>query len=359
MARQSGVPIAVRASIDLNCDPARAFALVVDELKLSLDAAGISLDSPPGKRVTESGREIGRIIQWESNQRMVIEWRPLDWQRTAATLGLYVDPTPAGSRVTVELQHWEQAVGDESELAGWFASEIAASMIRATTAGWFGDWITDRRARRPAGAQSRTNYSEPLYHYPSFRVLLQQLALTQDDCLLDVGCGGGAFIKEALVSGCRAVGIDHSSDMVRSAQQNNKEAVAEGRATIIQGDASLLPFRDGTFTCATMHGVLGFLTNPIAVLSEIRRVLRAEGRVVILGTDPELKGTPACPEPIASRLRYYRDDDLLSLGRNAGFLNAKVIRRNLTQLARQVGIPENQLFLFSGHDTRFLVASRS
>lgn len=41
-----------------------------------------------------------------------------------------------------------------------------------------GDWLTDRRARRPAGAQARAVYRDPLYHYPNFRAILAELALS-------------------------------------------------------------------------------------------------------------------------------------------------------------------------------------
>jgi hypothetical protein len=55
-----------------------------------------------------------------------------------------------------------------------------------------GDWITDRVARRPSGRNARANNRAPLYHYPSFRVILDEFAPGADDVLLDVGCGGGA-----------------------------------------------------------------------------------------------------------------------------------------------------------------------
>lgn len=230
-------------------------------------------------------------------------------------------------------------VGDPGELAGWFASQVAAPLLQATAPVSLGNWLTDRRARRPSGAQARAVYRDPLYHYPNFYVIYQELALTPGDYLVEVGCGGGAFLKEALKSGCRAAAADHSPDMVRLAQEENHDAVAKGRLEVQQASADHLPFPGATFTCAAMTGVLGFLPDPVGALREIWRVLGEGGRLVVLGSPSEWRGTSAAPEPMASRLRFYDDDELRQLALEAGFDEVKVVRRDLEPFARQVGVP--------------------
>jgi ubiquinone/menaquinone biosynthesis C-methylase UbiE len=174
---------------------------------------------------------------------------------------------------------------------------------------------------------------------------------------LDVGCGGGALLKESLESGCRVAGIDHSLEMVQVACELNQAAVGGGRAQIVLGRADQLPFEADSFTCASMTGVLGFLPDPVASLAEIRRVLRSGGRFVTLGSDARLRGTPAAPEPIASRLRFYDDRELENIGRAAGFDYVDVIRRDLSDHARAVGVPDEHVALFAG-PTSFLVAQK-
>jgi SAM-dependent methyltransferase len=237
-------------------------------------------------------------------------------------------------------------------VAGEGSSAIPASLQAGSPA----KWLTDRRARRPSGAQARAVYRDPLYHYPNFRVLLAELALTAGDYLIEIGCGGGALLKEALLSGCRAAAIDHSPEMVRLAQEVNHEAVAEGRLLIQQARADHLPFPAATFSCAVMTGVLGFLPDPGAALREIRRVLGKGGRIVVMGNDPNLRGTLAAPEPMASRLRFYEDDELRQLALEAGFDRATVVRRDLEPHARMVGIPEEHIALFAGAGAPFLLA---
>ena len=143
--------------------------------------------------------------------------------------------------------------------------------------------------------------------------------------------------------------------MVQLAREVNRDAIDADRLTILEASADQLPFPDGTFTCAAMTGVLGFLPDPVVALAEMRRVLMKGGRLVVLGSDPKLRDTPAAPEPMASHLRFYEDDELASLADKAGFANVRVVRRDLESFAREVGIPEEQLALFAG-DTSFLLA---
>ena len=350
----------VRASIDLALDPPATFEVLVDQLTLALARAGIRMESGMGGRVLAGPLTVGTIVSWRPGEHVALEWHPADWSPDETTaVDLRLERAGDGTRVTLEHRGWDGLVGDADDLVGWFAGEVAAPLLRAAAPAALGDWLTDRRARRPSGTQARAVYRDPIYHYPAFRVILAELALTATDYLLEVGCGGGALLKAALESGCRAAAVDHSPDMVRLAHEQNREAVDEGRLTIEEATAAALPFPDHTFTCAAMTGVLGFLPDPVAAFAEIRRVLAPGGRIVVLGSDPELKGTPAAPEPMASRLRFYEDDELGALGRQAGFEEVRVVRRDLEPFAREGGVPEEHLALFKGDPgARFLLARR-
>lgn len=340
-------------------EPAAAFEALLEELAASLARLGIELETGSQGRLVQEATEVGRVIDWKRGERVVLEWRPRSWEPNATTrLEIRAEGFAGGSLLMIEQSGWDEVTGDGGELVGWFASEVTAPVLAAMSPPALGDWITDRQARRPSGAQSRETYRDPLYHYPNFRVILAELALTPADHLVEVGCGGGAFLKMALESGCRAAAIDHSPDMVAVAREQNREAIAEGRLEIHEADAESLPFPDGAFSCAVMTGVFGFLPDPLAALSEMRRVLAPGGRAVIMGADPENRGTPAAPEPMASRLRFYEEAELEDLGRSAGFAVVRAVRREMEGYARDVGVPEEHLPLFAGPGPRFLLARK-
>src|SRR5207249_3907051 len=83
---------------------------------------------------------------------------------------------------------------------------------------WRIDRRTDRIARRPHGRKARETYGAADAHSFLWEPVLEALALGSDDRLLDVGCGGGAFLRRARESGCAITGLDHSRDMVRVAR---------------------------------------------------------------------------------------------------------------------------------------------
>ena len=77
-----------------------------------------------------------------------------------------------------------------------------------------------------------------------------------------------------------------------------------------------------------------------------------------MGSDPLLRGTPAAPEPMASRLKFYSDEELQRLGQEAGFQDARVVRRELEQFARESGVPPEHIVLFSGPGAPFLLGRK-
>jgi ubiquinone/menaquinone biosynthesis C-methylase UbiE len=203
----------------------------------------------------------------------------------------------------------------------------------ATSGADFADWLTDRVARRPAGARARTVYGADDVHDFARAAILGALALGPGDRVLDIGCGGGLLLRDALATGAAATGLDHSEEMVRLARER-----APG-AEVLRGAAEALPFGDGTFTAVTMCVMFFFLPQPVAALREAARVLVPGGRLAVFTTGPELKGTPAAPEPLASRGFFHTDGELAQLARDAGLSDATVANDGGGQLltARSAG----------------------
>jgi SAM-dependent methyltransferase len=190
----------------------------------------------------------------------------------------------------------------------------------------FDEWLTDRVARRPAGRRARETYGAADIHDFARRAILDALRLRAGDRLLEVGCGGGLLLREAIASGASATGLDHSDEMVSLARER-----APG-AEIVPGAADRLPFPDASFTAVAMSIVLFLLPDPPAALRECRRVLAPGGRLAVYTTSPALRGTPAAPEPLASHTHFYEDDELAARAREAGFEGVAVDSRDGGQL---------------------------
>jgi SAM-dependent methyltransferase len=206
----------------------------------------------------------------------------------------------------------------DDDLAAWQESGLPAAA--------FEDWLTDRVARRPAGRRAREVYGADDIHDFARRAILDALALGPQDRLLDVGCGGGLLLRDALAAGAAATGLDHSEEMVRLAGER-----APG-AEVVLGGAERLPFGDASFTAIAMSIVFFFLPDPVAVLRECRRVLAPGGRIAVYTTSPALRGTPAAPEPIASHGHFYEDEELAELARRAGLADVAVVNDDGGQL---------------------------
>lgn len=207
---------------------------------------------------------------------------------------------------------------DDEDRAAWEAGGLDADA--------FVDWLTDRVARRPSGARARRVYGAESIHDFARVAILEALALDSGDRLLEIGCGGGLLLRDALGSGARVTGLDHSSEMVELARSNAPGAV------LLTAEAERLPFGDATFTAIAMSVVFFFFPEPATVLQECRRVSRPRARLAVYTTGPELRGTPASPEPLASRGHFYEDPVLARLAGDAGFAGAHVLNQHGGQL---------------------------
>jgi ubiquinone/menaquinone biosynthesis C-methylase UbiE len=175
-------------------------------------------------------------------------------------------------------------------LGGALVAAIAAVLLKESK--WHHRFV-DATARKPSGCLGRLLYRDPKSHYMSFRRAIDKLCLTPDDVLLDVCCGGGTLLSQALQTVRQAAGLDYSPDMVALTRENNPQAVADGRLEVRQGDAHALPWHDATFDAVTNANVLVFIQEPIKALREAYRVLKPDGRFVVVTTDKRRLAAPS------------------------------------------------------------------
>lgn len=96
------------------------------------------------------------------------------------------------------------------------------------------------------------------------------------DRVLDACCGTGDLALASLGAGARVTGLDFSGRMLERARRKSAEV------DWVRGDALALPFGDCSFDAATVGFGVRNLDDLERGLAELRRVLRAGGRVAIL-----------------------------------------------------------------------------
>jgi SAM-dependent methyltransferase len=113
--------------------------------------------------------------------------------------------------------------------------------------------------------------------------ILQALALTGTESVLDLGCGNGFVLRDVvsrLRDGGAAVGFDISETMLELAQRNVNLAWVP--LTFQNGTAEdLSRFRDGQFDRVMANFIFHYIEQPDVVCEEVKRVTAGSGHSVI------------------------------------------------------------------------------
>ncbi len=99
--------------------------------------------------------------------------------------------------------------------------------------------------------------------------------------LLDIGTGTGRILQMFADHVRRGVGIDMSNDML-SVARSNLEGSGFKHIYVRKGNMYQLPLEDQSFDLAILHMVLHYSDNPVEVIREATRVLRPEGRLIVV-----------------------------------------------------------------------------
>jgi demethylmenaquinone methyltransferase/2-methoxy-6-polyprenyl-1,4-benzoquinol methylase len=104
-------------------------------------------------------------------------------------------------------------------------------------------------------------------------------AISADDVVLDLGCGTGDLAELAAATGARVIGVDPSAGMLAAMQQRRMPAFP------LRADASALPVHDASTSVVVSGFALRNFDSIEAVFADITRVLRPNGRIVLLEVD--------------------------------------------------------------------------
>lgn len=175
-----------------------------------------------------------------------------------------------------------------------------------TPKGIIGTYIGEKMVRQH---KTETNWS------------LELMNIQQGDRILELGCGAGYAIKLILEKDLaeEIVGLDISPTILRSAGIRNKKAINEKRVKLVQANINKLPFHNENFNTVFSIQTIYFWTDIDTTLSEISRVLKPKGVVILTFSDGKNDET-------WEGIRDITDNQVIPSMKNAGFCDVSFVR---------------------------------
>lgn len=154
------------------------------------------------------------------------------------------------------------------------------------------------------------------------RFLLEHVAAGER--VLDVGCGEGRFASELARVGVRVVGVDVAEEPLRRARGRDPDLDLR----LMEADGPW-PIEDASFDAVWAGETIEHVADTVGWLSELRRVLRPGGRLLLSTPDhgrPRMlwlalsrRAFEAHFDPRADHLRFYTRASLTRLLGELGF----------------------------------------
>jgi len=166
---------------------------------------------------------------------------------------------------------------------------------------------------------------------PGRRAAIQHLGVKPNEMVLEVGIGTGLNLPLYPPS-CRLTGIDLSGDMLDKAVERAQK-LAMPNVTLKVMDATSMDFAENEFDKAVATYTISAVPDPVAVLREMRRVVKPGGALVILNhfrSERRLSGfVEDLVAPVCTRLGWKSNLPMMPLLEQVGLTPEVVTKVNL------------------------------
>jgi phosphatidylethanolamine/phosphatidyl-N-methylethanolamine N-methyltransferase len=166
---------------------------------------------------------------------------------------------------------------------------------------------------------------------PGRHAAIRHLGLKPGETILEVGIGTGLNLPLYPAS-CRLTGLDLSQEMLDKAV-DRAQKLAMPNVVLKVMDATSMDFAENEFDKAVATYTISAVPDPVAVLREMRRVVKPGGTLVILNhfrSDRRLPGRiEDLMAPVCTRLGWKSNLEMMPLLEQVGLTPELVVKVNL------------------------------
>lgn len=152
-------------------------------------------------------------------------------------------------------------------------------------------------------AETAEWYAKKYGNYPTNILGIDELTLSENATIVDVGCGTGSALRHATtkIQGGKFIGIDPVPRMIEIAIEETKKHKAKARIEFRVGSAENLPVNDDTADYVLSFDSIDHWLDIDKGLEEIKRIMQSNGMFVIV-KDKSVPGAKQSIENLITKL---------------------------------------------------------